>query len=254
MAASEVEAYYDLPIGFVLTPTSEETGFEAANLIDGLDVTWWLSTSGATQYLTYDSGAGNTIDFDYLAVGAGHNLFTVGATITWQRSVDASAWVDVVSGVAPSDDKSFVKRAGSTQQYRAVRVAITGATGTIAISLLYIGLKTVLEFADLYDPQRRKRNQVINITEGGRLAGGAIRYTQRQIDLKFRVVSEALYDKLDALWQNHGLKLFFLAWEPGDNLGDIYPVYIDSPDRNAPFILNSGVLRKDGLKLKGLYE
>lgn len=254
MAAEPTEVYYKLSDSLVWTPTSEETGFEASNLLDGLDVTWWLSTSGATQYLTYDSGVGNTIDFDYMALGADHNLNTVGATVTWQKADNALSWSDIVPGVTPSNNKSLVQRAGSTQTYRAVRAVITGASGPIAITLLYVGLKTVLDFADLYDPQRRKRNQVINITEGGRLAGGAIRYTQREIRLKFRLVADALYQEIDSLWEDQGIKIFFLAWEPGDNPDDIYPVYIDDSGRNAPFILNAGVLRRDGLKLKGFFE
>ena len=159
-----------------------------------------------------------------------------------------------MAGSAPSDDKSLVIVAGSTQTYRAFRLKITGASAAPAMTLLYMGMKTVLEFADLYDPQRRKRNQVINITDGGRLAGGAIRYIQREIVLKFRVVTQDIYDKIDALWQNQGLKIFFIAWEPGDNPTEIYPVYVDHSSRNAPFVLNSGVLRSDGLKLKGFYE
>ena len=88
MAASEVEAYYDLVAALAWDPTSEETGYEAVNLLDGLDVTWWLAASGATQYLTFDSGVGNTVSADYLALGSGHNLNTVGATATWQYATD----------------------------------------------------------------------------------------------------------------------------------------------------------------------
>ena len=253
MASEAVEAYYELSDGLTLTPTTEETGFEASNLLDGLDVTWWLSTSGATQYLTYDSGVDNTIDFDYLAIGAGHNLFDVGATVTWQKADNALSWSDVVSGITPGDNKTFIQKAGSTQTYRGVRVAITGASAAIAITLLYIGMKTVLEFADLYDPDRKKRNQVINTTEGGRLAGAAIRFVQRLIDLKFRLVTDALHTKIDDLWNNHGIKLFFIAWDPGDHPTEVYPVYMDSKDRNAPFTV-SGVYRKDRMKLMGLFE
>ena len=253
MAWAAVEIYYLLVASLVWTPTSEETGYEASNLIDGLDVTWWLATSSATQYLTFDSGFGNTVSADYLAIGSGHNLSTIGATVTWQYSTDAAAWNDVVTGSTPSDDKSLVIKAGSTQTYRAFRVAITGASAAAAITLCYMGMKTILKFADLYDPQRKRRNQVINITEGGRLDGAAIRYTQRQIDLKFKNADSTLYDKIDALWQNHGIKLFFIAYDPGDHATVIYPVYIDDKDRNAPFTV-SGVLRKEGIKLKGLYE
>jgi hypothetical protein len=39
------------------TPTSEESGFEASNLLDGLDSTFWKATSSATQEFIFDKGA-----------------------------------------------------------------------------------------------------------------------------------------------------------------------------------------------------
>jgi len=191
--------------------------------------------------------------FDYLAIGAGHNLNTIGASVEWYYSDDAAAYTQIGQTISPPDDKSFVIKSDSTLVYRAIKVKITGASAAAQITLCTVGLTTVLGYANLYDPQRRKRNQIINLTQGGRLAGGAIKYYQREIDLKFRNVDNTLYGKIDDLWQDQGIKIFFLAWEPTEHSPEIYPVYIDDTDRNAPFV-KSGVLRNDGIKLKGLYE
>ena len=191
--------------------------------------------------------------FNYVAIGAGHNLNTIGAGVEVYYSDDAAAYTKIGQTIYPKDDKSFVIELDVTYTRRALKVKIVDASAAANVTLCYVGLKTELKHANLYDPQRRKRNQGINITEGGRLAGAFIRYTQREIDLKFKNADSDLYNKLDALWQNHGIKLFFLAWEPNNHSQEIYPVYIDDRDRNAPFTV-SGELRKDGIKLKGLYE
>ena len=141
----------------------------------------------------------------------------------------------------------------ATSGVRAVKVKITGASAAANITLLYVGKKTVLDYAELYDPHRRKRKQIINITEGGRVAGASIKYTMREVNLKFKNADDTLYNKIDELWQDHGLKLFFVLWEPNQHLTEVWPVYADDADRNAPFTV-SGVLRNEGLKLKGLYE
>lgn len=252
MPFSEVEAYYKTPVtGW--TPTSEVAGFEADNMLDGLDVTWWRATGSGDQELVFDAGDGNTIDFDYLAIGAGHNLNTIGATVTWQKGDNALSYSNVIAPFVPTDDKSFVMKAGSTQTFRAIKVKITGASAAANITAMLSGELTVLGFARLYDPHRRRREQIVNITEGGRLAGASIKHTMREIDAKFKQVDDTLYTKIDDLWQNNGLKIFFLSWEPSEHSTEVWPVFISRNERNSPFV-KSGVLRDDSLRLRGLYE
>ena len=213
MPFSEVEAYYKTPVT-AWTPTSEVSSFEADNMLDGLDTTWWKATGSGDQELVFDAGVDNTIDFDYLAIGAGHNLNTIGATVTWQYGDNALSYSNVIAPFVPTDDKSFVMKAGSTQTYRAIKVKITGASAAANVTAMLCGELTVLGFARLYDPHRRKRKQIINITEGGRLAGAAIKSLMREVDLKFKQVDDTLYTKIDDLWQDNGLKMFFVSWEP----------------------------------------
>jgi hypothetical protein len=232
------------------TATSEETDFEAVNLTDGLDSTHWTATSTATQELIHDAGLGNTVTFDSMALGAGHNLS--GATVTLQKSSDASVYSDVVTAFVVSDNKSLAKFFTAVTD-RAVKVIISGASVAPYVTSLIIGSKVELGKAGLYDPYRRKRDTDINYTEGGRIAGATIRFTERILKLKFKVADSTLYDKIDVWWDGHGLKIFFILWEPTSHPTDVYPVISNDKNFNAPFTV-SGVFRDIMISLRGLQE
>lgn len=209
----------------------------------------WLSDAVADDIYEVNP----PIAFDYLAIGAGHNLNTIGAQVEFYYSNDAAAYTQIGETYTPINDKSFIIKPSSILVHRAIKVKIINASAAANITSMLVGEKTILGYARLYDPHRRKRRQIINITEGGRLAGASIKYTMREVDLKFRQVDNDFYDRLDALWQNNGLKIFFLAWEPGTHPSEVWPVYISRDERNSPFV-KSGVLRNDNLRLQGLYE
>ena len=248
MSWGDVTFLYNTVAPFVAT--SEETDFEAINLSDGLDSTHWTATSTVTQELIYDAGLGNTLTADYMSLGSGHNLS--GATVTVKKSSDAISYVDVVAGFVVSDNKSLAKFFTEITT-RAVKVIISGASVAPYITALHIGSKTELGKASLYDPYRRKRKSEINYTEGGRVAGSLINYTERDLQPKFESANDALYTKIDTWWETQGLKLFFMLWEPTNHPTDDFPVIADGDNFNAPFVV-SGVLRDISLDLRGLKE
>ncbi|MCK5603554.1 hypothetical protein KAR91_16840 [Candidatus Pacearchaeota archaeon] len=248
MSWGDVTFLYDSVGPFIAT--SEEADFEAVNLSDGLDSTHWTATSTATQELIYDAGFGNTITFDYMALGAGHNLS--GATVTVKKSSDASSYSDVVTGFVVSDNKSLAKFFTEVTD-RAVKIVISGASIASYVTALHVGSKVELAKAGLYDPYRRKRDSKINYTESGRVAGAVINFTERKLKLKFKTADSTLYDKIDAWWETQGLKVFFMLWEPIGHSTDVYPVISDDKTFNAPFTV-SGVFRNATVSLRGLQE
>jgi hypothetical protein len=233
----------------VYTATSEESGFEDDNLTDGLESTHWTATSTATQELIHDAGLGNTVTADFMALG-GHNLS--GCTVTLKESSDAISYSDVVAGFVVSDNKSLAKFFTSTTN-RAFKVIISGASVASYVTTLYIGEKVELKKANLYDPYRRKRSQEITYTEGGRVAGAVINFTERLVNLKFKNCINALYAKVDTWFTGHGLKVFFMLWEPTSHSADVWPVISIDSDFNAPYVV-SGELRDISIGLRGLAE
>ena len=247
MSWGEVTFLYDNMGAY--TANREEVGFEAANLTDGLDSTHYTATSTATQEIIHDAGLGNTVTCDFMAIG-GHNLS--GATVKLEESADAAAYTTVVSGFVVSDNKSLAKLFTS-ETNRAFKVTITGASVAPYITTLYIGEKVELKKANLYDPQRRKRDQQITYTEGGRVAGAVTNFTNRIMSLKFKNCINAIYDKVDAWFTNHGLKTFFVMWEPTSHPTDVWPVISRGDELNAPYVV-PGELRDISINLRGLAE
>jgi hypothetical protein len=247
MSWGDVTFLYD-NIG-TYTATSEETGFEAVNLVDGLESTHWTATSTATQEIIHDAGVGNTVTCDFMAIG-GHNLS--GATVKLEESADAAAYTTVVAGFVVSDNKSLAKLF-TAETNRAFKVTITGASVAPYITTLYIGEKVELQKAALYDPYKRKRNQDITYTEGGRVAGAVVNYTERVPEFKFRNCINAIYDKIDTWFTVHGLKAFFVMWEPTEHPTDVWPVIGIDTGFNAPYVV-PGELRDISVKVRGLAE
>jgi len=232
MSWGDVTFLYD-NIG-AYTATSEETGFEDENLSDGLDSTHWTATSTATQELVHDAGVGNTVTCDFMAIG-GHNLS--GATVKLEESADAISYTTVVAGFVVSDNKSLAKFFTS-ETNRAFKATITGASVVPYITTLYIGEKVELKKADLYDPYRRRRDQKITYTEGGRVAGAVVNFVERRMALKFKNCVNAVYDKVATWFDDHGLKIFFVLWEPTSHSTDVWPVISTDIELNAPYVVS----------------
>jgi hypothetical protein len=247
MSWGDVTFLYD-NIG-AYTPTSEESGFEAVNLTDGLESTHWTATSTATQELIYDAGVGNTVTCDFMAIG-GHNL--AGATVKLEESADAAAYTTVVAGFVVSDNNSLAKFF-TAETNRAFKVTITGASLAPYITTLYIGEKTELKKANLYDPNRKKRDQQITLSEAGRVAGALINYVERLISLTLDNCDNTVYDKVYTWFNVHGLKIFFVLWEPIEHPSDVWPVTSKDTGLNAPFIV-PGQIRNISLELRGVAE
>ncbi len=99
-------------VGSTLTASSTAQGFDVKNIYNMLERDMWKAANAASPiYITYDAGAGNTVSADYFAI-LGHNLATVGASVTLQRSSDGfiSDIKDVVS-FNPASDKVILEDA-----------------------------------------------------------------------------------------------------------------------------------------------
>lgn len=246
MPWAKPKIYYDTMMGSAgstLAATSTATGdYSVAYLYNWLEVNSWKAANATTpMYITYDAGAGNTKQADYLAI-LGHNLKTTGATIVLQYSTDnfTSDVNDAFTAFAPSADTVILKEFTSPGAKRYWRLKITGTLSAAPYMAICIwGLKIELDYATAsFDPYQQEVKATANITQGGYVAGIHTQYTERKLDLKFNDADATLYGKIKAWWDSHGLKNLFIAWEITNNPNDVYLMRPDEKFSN-PFTSNS---------------
>src|SRR3972149_6831962 len=164
MTWAKPKIYYDTMLGSAgsaLTASSTATGdYNASYLYNWLEVNSWKAANAtAPMYITYDAGAGNTKQADYLAI-LGHNLKAVGATIVLQYSTDnfASDINDAFTAFAPSAETVILKEFTNPGAKRYWRLKITGTLSAAPyITLCVWGNKTELDYATAsFDPYQQE--------------------------------------------------------------------------------------------------
>jgi hypothetical protein len=158
--------------GYTITASNEISGYEKTYAYDGKTHTQWGFTSGATRTLKVDAGSGSTVYCDYLAI-AYHNLATVGASITVEKSPDNSSWTTVVASFAASAGPIIKLFASTAARYW--RISISGLTGSGYIGMVYLGARTNLPSSMPvgFTPAKfaRKDRLLISESEGAHMTG-----------------------------------------------------------------------------------
>ncbi|MDH4101741.1 MAG: hypothetical protein OEV28_14345, partial [Nitrospirota bacterium] len=218
-------------------------------------IIWKSGGTTNPQYITYDAGSGNTKSSDYLAI-IGHNLFTIGATITLQYSTDnfAADVNDAFTGFAPTSDAVILKEFTSPGAKRYWRLKISGSLGAAPYMTLCIwGDKTELDYATAaFDPYEQSTKAAISMTQAGYVAGVHTQYTERSMVLKFDDADSTLYSKIKAWWDASGIKNFFVAWDTSNNPSDVWLMRPDPKFSNP--LKNGGLYRDITINLKGRKE
>lgn len=239
---------------FGLSATSTATGFDVDNLLNRKEGDFWKATSTADQYITFDAGVGNTYQADYLVI-SGHNLNTIGATLTLQYSTDnfSGDINDAFTGYTPTSDLTLRKEFTS-QDKRYWRIKISGTPSAAAqMAIAYYGEKVELDYVDVsFDPNRQNRKAEVSVTQGGYVSGIHTAYTERQMSLKWQPIEIAIHDKIVALWETNGLKNFVIVWDETDHAADIFLMRMEASFNN-PFV-RGGLYRNVSLNLKGRKE
>lgn len=246
---SRVKFYYRTMLGSAgssLAADSTAPGdYSAEYLYDTLETTRWLSADSASpRHLTYDAGSGSSHGADYLAI-AGHNLASTGATVALQYSTDGFATDvnDVFPAEAPATDGVFLKEFTDPGPHRHWRLRITGPSAPPSIAVCIWGLSTELDYAAAsFDPNSEQTRATVNLSAGGYVTGVHTAYTERRMRLRFADADEALYDRIRAWREDHGLNNFFVAWERTNHPDEVY-LMRSEPDFSNP--LTSGGLYRD---------
>lgn len=239
---SQVTKYLEVPVGCTSLRVDFYPGGADKDIAYFDDITLKVDTPASTSVA------------DYLAI-LGHNLNTVGATITLQHSYDNfDTDVNDIFSEAVSADTAYLKEFTSPGAKRFWRLKIAGH-GSVApyMCLCVWGEKTELDYAtSSYDPYSQNVKANINLSYGGVVTGIHKKYTERKMDLKFSDADSDLYDKVEAWWETHGLKNFFVAWETANNSTDVF-LMRPSPRFHNP-LTNGGLYRDITINLTGRKE
>lgn len=242
--------------GSSLTATSTASGYTLTDIYNMLESnTWKSAVTTNPQYITYDAGVGNTATADYLAI-IGHNLKTIGATITLQYSTDnfSTDVNDAFTGFAPSADTVILKEFTAPAAKRYWRLKISGAMSAAPYMTLCIwGSMTELDYGSAaYDPYEEDVKASVNLSQGGFVTGIHTQYSERSLSLRFEDADSTLYGKVKAWWTGSGLKNFFVAWDTANNPNDVWLMRPD-PKYSNP-LANGGIYRSITVNLKGRKE
>ena len=134
-------AYNDLAKLQSVTALTEAVGYPASNAVHPHLSRAWRSTSVATQWVKFDAGVGNTIDFD-TAILVGHNL--TAAAIVKVQTDDTDSWAPP-GGMDKSGDPTqsiiFVSLSPSPTARRYARVYIddpTNGVGYLSVGRVFL--------------------------------------------------------------------------------------------------------------------
>ncbi|MBI5970872.1 MAG: hypothetical protein HY884_06930 [Deltaproteobacteria bacterium] len=244
--------------GSTLTASSTASGdYSAAYIYNMLEVNSWKAANTTTpMYITFDGGSAQGVyNADFLAI-IGHNLATIGGTITLQYSTDnfAADINDAFTGFAPATDAVILKEFTAPGAKRYWRLKITGTLSAAPYMAICIwGNKVELDYASAsFDPYEQDVKAQVNLSQGGYVTGIHTQYTERSLNLRFDDADSALYAKVKTWWDSSGLKNFFAAWETANNPNDVYLMRPDTRFSN-PLKLG-GAYRDISIQLKGRKE
>ena len=242
--------------GSTLTASSTATGdYNVSYLYNWLEInSWKAANTTVPMYIIYDAGVGNTASPNYLII-LGHNLKTIGATITLQYSTDnfVSDVNDAFTAFAPTADTVILKEFTAIAK-RYWRLKITGTLSAAPYMTLCVsGSKIELDYATAsFDPYHQEVKANTGLSNGGYVTGIHTQYIERKLDLKFNDADEILYGKIKSWWDAHGLKNLFIAWETTNNPNDVYLMRPDEKFSN-PFG-STGFFRDISLSFTGRKE
>ena len=224
--------YDDIVNAATLTPSTEETGFEAVNIADYLTWDFWKPTA-LPATLEIESLAAADVDY---ALIAAHNLGTVGASISidyW----DGAAWVEIVSEVSPGNDSvlAFLFTSVTSNKFR-LNVSGGATMPSVGVFMLGTALAVERKLYKQHTPITLGRRTLIRpqSSEAGQWLGRSIQRDGVATTITFNNLTSAwVRASLDPFIVAARTRAFGWAWRPADYpaevaycqaVGDINPV------------------------------
>jgi hypothetical protein len=193
--------------------TDTATGYDVNNIRDWRPYTFWMGSSLGTKYLTVNCGSAKAADSLFLL---GHNLYTVGATISVECSSDnfASDVTVALAGFTVTDNKAVIKTfASKTKQYWRIKLASCSAAPYLAVALLGARMDFPSPPESPFDPYNEGIEADAPRSVEGNLLESVVRYHPVEITAIFRILTRTwVLSTYRAFWDNHGKLLKPFAW------------------------------------------
>lgn len=227
--------YNNIFIASEITADQEASGYPDDNLADLRTYLRWKATSSANQYITFTLGSSHAAD----AIGfAGHNLGTIGASVTIQYY--SGSWLTALSIGTMANDKPYVGlfTSQSSSQWR---IALTAMSGTPEIGVIILGSRLTMEkgLAEGWDPDNQQTETEGVVAKSGELLQANVRFHEYLLSAEFRrLTPNWVESNLLPAWENHlGLmKPFFFSWEPASHSDEVRFVHVtDKPSLQLPY-------------------
>lgn len=197
--------------------SSVAAGFSRLNTRDWRPYTQWKPTGTTNEWIRFDISASPSADTVCIS---GHDLFSSGATIKLQRSVDAAftSPIDVVSST-PSDDTTLYLEFSAVSS-RWWRILITTATTAPAIGIIVLSTRfTFTRF--LSSPFSRLPETIVMETQQGvkgHVLGRRVNFIELLITALWKFYPQNDFALFQAIWDARiHTDPFIWVWDPGDH-------------------------------------
>jgi hypothetical protein len=217
-----------------LTSSTVAAGYDVQNILDERVYTYWKANAAGANYIQGAWGAAQAVD----CVGiAGHNLFTVGATIYIEHSSNGADWVQDATVVPASDNLIILSFTSVSSAYWRLRIA--NSSGLPMVAVLFMGAAVTFEypavgpFAPLDEGIIAESTQ----SETGNLLGSTVKFNDLALDRTFQNFTKSFFtSSIKPFWDAHGklLKHFFYADDLTNAADMVYYCRLKSEFRMRP--------------------
>lgn len=244
-----------------LVASSVDASYPVSNILLRREGSWYLAGGTTTPIYIYPAsgpGGGSALTADFLFI-SGHNLATIGATVTLQHST-TGAWAGEevnIATYAPTNDKTFALLfTSASKDYWRLRFAGT-LSAAPQIAICYWGERAEIGLCvSSFDPNKRTTKSNIKKTQGGVISGIHKKYRERgSITYNFGKIDAdgAEYTDLDEWDLNIGQAPFGVIWEPINHSTEVYLLHDKEGNFDMPLV-DGGLYRMAKLNLTGRME
>jgi hypothetical protein len=210
------------PLLTSVTPTSQRTGFSAANCYDWYTTSYWSPAIGSAGFLLYATFS-SAVTADYLAIYR-HNLGSAGGAFYVDYSHDN--WATYTSACfstsATDNELKIILFTAITARYWRVVFSLTPAT-PFYVGVVMLGRKLPLYrgmIGGFVVPRHGRKNEIINQkTEGGQFVGRVKTSQGARSSINFKHVTQSwVRANWEAFVRHAELLPFLFSWNH-----DTYP-------------------------------
>lgn len=243
----------NLALGATATASTSAAGFPPGSAVT--ENTWQSWTCGANDgWLEVDLGAARS--FDTLAL-IGHNLATLGASVTFGHKLLAGDAFTALTTIAPPDGRPAVQLLPAPVTARYVRCTIpVGASAPPSIAALIVGARRKLpawvEPSYLRAPDAETVEGDAAISRGGHYLGATVRRRGGRLSPKLSPMETIWFDANLPAFRDHynARRPFLWASSPTDHPADVaYAWRADGAGELRADLMGGGAWLRFGMEM-----